>query len=189
MWNVHCNAWLHTTFSKELIDKFGFLYIPYSHFCKYPGPPTWKHITFPNQGRDIYKSVNKGYFFKKIRLIFRKKFICLKISDDLIKDHSSKLTPWNRVTQFACFWFDFSFYVIKIIFCFKFFSQITKLDHFFKPVKKFISNIFQQWWMSESLGPRIGLRVHKLSVDVRTSYTFNRGRTSIFSQTRQINPN
>ena len=35
-----------------------YLYIPYSHFCKYPGPTTEKHTSFPNQGRDIYKRVN-----------------------------------------------------------------------------------------------------------------------------------
>ena len=35
--------------------------IPYSHFFKYLGPTSQKHTTFPNQGRDIYKSVNKGY--------------------------------------------------------------------------------------------------------------------------------
>ena len=32
------------------------VYIPLSHFCIYPG-----HTTFANQGRDIYKSVIKGY--------------------------------------------------------------------------------------------------------------------------------
>ena len=44
--------------------------IPYSHFFKYPGPPTLKHTTFPNQGRDIYKSVNKGYRSIKVTKLF-----------------------------------------------------------------------------------------------------------------------
>jgi hypothetical protein len=37
------------------------VYIPYSHFCLYPGPTTSKHTSFPNLGRDINKSVNRGY--------------------------------------------------------------------------------------------------------------------------------
>ena len=40
--------------------------IPYSHFCEYPGPTTQKHTTFPNQGRDINKSVNRGYLLAKL---------------------------------------------------------------------------------------------------------------------------
>ena len=35
-------------------------YIPFSHFCKYPGPTSQKHTTFANQGRDIHKSLKGG---------------------------------------------------------------------------------------------------------------------------------
>ena len=52
-------------------------YIPYSHFCKYPGPPSLKHTTFPNQGRDIYKSVNKGYRRKNLLISIEFIFICV----------------------------------------------------------------------------------------------------------------
>ena len=51
----YCCASMQLTFNRsEVITSF-------SHFCEYPGPPTWKHTTFPNQGRDIIKSVNRGY--------------------------------------------------------------------------------------------------------------------------------
>jgi hypothetical protein len=38
--------------------------IPYSHFCEYPGPTTYKHTRFPNPGRDINKRVDRGYQFR-----------------------------------------------------------------------------------------------------------------------------
>ena len=40
------------------------IYIPYSKFCEYRGPTTKKHTTFSNYGRNIHKSVKRGYNFK-----------------------------------------------------------------------------------------------------------------------------
>jgi hypothetical protein len=48
-------------FLDKILAKQGLEDIPYSHFCYYPGPTTQKHTRFPNQGRDINKSVNRGY--------------------------------------------------------------------------------------------------------------------------------
>ena len=46
---------------KQAKSNWSLRYIPYSHFCKYPGPDQETQCVFKQQGRDIYKSVNRGY--------------------------------------------------------------------------------------------------------------------------------
>jgi hypothetical protein len=79
------------------------VYIPYSHFCKYLGPPTKKHTTFPNQGRDIYKSVNKGYETDNFKI---KKLII-----------SSVWKPDKKIILLIFFVFNFTpkFFVLYVI--------------------------------------------------------------------------
>ena len=47
--------------------KTDFLDISYSHFCKYHGPDQETQCVFKQEGRDIYKSVKRGYNPQKFR--------------------------------------------------------------------------------------------------------------------------
>ena len=89
-------------------------HIPYSHFCKYPGLTTKKHTTFPDQGRDIYKSVNKGYLYmnqnSKIdnlseKYTFRiEKFQCTEYKWKERGGLSIHLVPSSNLSRAMYFW-------------------------------------------------------------------------------------
>jgi hypothetical protein len=77
------------------------MFIPLSHFCEYSVSTTLNHTTFDNQGRDIYKSVIKGYY---IFFLFLNIYSTKSVGHILYSDHyvANQVFVSNKLTIFYC---------------------------------------------------------------------------------------